>query len=223
MHIKTVQHDYDPDNPRTWPVVESLKQNDNGSDYCKSKLPPIGPAYDQPLMADMTLYKPMVRSDYHVNYGRTEVVHRLFVAYPFNFDLRGQLREYPHLPKADLEIWLKSVTKPTPDQTLHPATTAAATETNILSQSQPKSAIFSTVSPETAFQHIMKTLDDAKDSHLATNTKLESEVRQLRDQVLQGKEQASRTEQRIVRIKATYTNLFNEYNGIEKERQSATY
>ena len=51
-HIKTVKHDYNQQDPRTWPLIREISSTDNGIDYRKSRSVPAFLAYEQSLISD---------------------------------------------------------------------------------------------------------------------------------------------------------------------------
>ena len=88
---------YNPRDPRTWPLVRSVKL-ENGKDYRRSKtlLPFV--AYHAILMEDLAKQKPMQRFGKTLErgpliHGLSSDYHRLFQRFPFNFDRMGQLRK----------------------------------------------------------------------------------------------------------------------------------
>jgi hypothetical protein len=148
LHIKTVKHDYDADNPRTWPLIKDLTQTDNGSNYKKSRTPPARLAYAQENMDDMKQHSPLryaSKSSIGVPDSR-RWISKNFVDYPFNYDHKGKPRDHPHLRENEMGEWLKVATpkegpKPPP---------VGTTESDHVSH----------VSPEKAFEQIMQTLSD---------------------------------------------------------------
>lgn len=107
LHIRTIQYDYDAEDPRTWPLIKDVVQTEVNYDYRQTKPAPRFLAYEQSLMENLITHRPLVNK---VS-CRPNLVGRqikvMFADYPYNFDRFGELREFPHLPEEELKEWTK--------------------------------------------------------------------------------------------------------------------
>lgn len=203
------------DDPRTWPLMKDLTQTENGSNYRKSRIPPARLAYEQSIMADLVTLKPMIQADSKFIYRNHKAIKSLFIDYPFNFDSNGKLRKYPHLPEDDLAEWLKWSPKPiakswpgptpvpadlTPEDPLETASTHPPQV-----KEEPEVDPDTPVSPESAFQQIMKSLSDPKDKQSATIAQLEHELSETKNELSQQKKEAQDAVEKL----NTVTNDFH--------------
>jgi hypothetical protein len=107
MHIPTVRKLYDQKDPRTWPLIRKITSTEACVDYRRSKMPPRILAYEQSLMAELEPLWPMKNNRFVQRASDLKPVSYRFLYYPFNFDQEGTLREFPHLPSKDYQVWLK--------------------------------------------------------------------------------------------------------------------
>lgn len=111
LHAHAAQFDlhyigrYSTKDPRTWPLVRSVKLQ-NGKDYCKSKTPPPYVAYDALLMTDLVMHKPMHKIIQHQECQGEEGYSRGFQLYPFNFSRQGSLRKTEYIPPDEFNFWI---------------------------------------------------------------------------------------------------------------------
>jgi hypothetical protein len=176
MHIKTVVKDYDPNDPRTWPLIQDVDQTENGLDYRKSKTAPQLLGYEQSLVDDFVQHKPLK------NYGLSSYalpnkkrVNKGFRNYPLNFDRNGKLRKYPHILADELKEWVLAV------KSLTPVAKEESEPSKETSKEKVDNGDCQDVSPEGAYAEIMRTLTAPDTISTTVVADLEEELRKTKD------------------------------------------
>ncbi|KAI4624593.1 hypothetical protein J4E83_004269 [Alternaria metachromatica] len=200
MHMKTVTRKYDMHDPRTWPLVRATISTETGIDYGRSKVPPEYLVYEQALMKDNDQYRPLQgqRKKYSCGDETKGSMVNLFRYWPFNYNLKGELRGYPHIPPEEFEEWVshygRGVRTTTEEmdvkKTVDSATLDATTDTD---------------SSEEAINDIMKMLDSTDTVASSRVTELEEELDKTRKESLEANLRAGRATKHAAVIRDRYT------------------
>lgn len=107
LHIRTIQHDYDAEDPRTWPLIKDVVQTEVNYDYRQTKPAPRFLAYEQSLVENLITHRPLVNKVSCRPNMAGRQIKVMFADYPYNFDRFGELRDFPHLPEEELKEWTR--------------------------------------------------------------------------------------------------------------------
>ncbi|XPS92127.1 hypothetical protein M3J09_001533 [Ascochyta lentis] len=165
LHIRTVKQDYDAEDPRTWPLIKDVVQTEVNYDYRQTKPAPRFLAYDQSLMENLVTQGPLAsKASCRPNLAGYQI-KALFADYPFNFDRYGAMRNFPHLPAAELEEWMRLMRGTIPDTKYFPDVSPRPVKASDNSSSVQKNR---SVPSGKAFEPAMKASSEENPSTSAT-------------------------------------------------------
>jgi len=218
LHITMVKPDYDRDDPRTWPLIKNVCRTERELEIMKEEFPAVRLAYDQGITDYLRLLPPLKKTRWHLANACPDVSIR-FAGYPFNFDKEGVMRRYPHIPKAEYDEWMqlfgkRSADKPAVEKDAQPQESGQATTESA-----------EDISPQTAYEQIIKTFADTQHSTSTTISNLELELTNTKNACSIQVRRAELAERKVEHIRAFYKiemlkGADRRINGFNKELQS---
>ena len=181
MHMKMVTKKYDMYNPSTWPLVYRVVATDNATDYRKSRVPPEYMVYEQSLINELDELRPLCRQK-SAECGNGENMKILFHYYPLNYDRKGGLREYPHIPFDELEEWMSYCRRS------KLITTEKSDAKDVVQEDKNADTC-----PDAAYEEIMKTLTDSESASVVSISKVEEQLSCARKELRDAKESFENT------------------------------
>jgi hypothetical protein len=114
QNVKAADPDYDPDDPKTWPVITLEHVNQHILGYFGNTLLPPCVAYERKLIDMCVARNPDNYIEVECSDGITIVRSMYFHHFPFVYNIRGKKRNSEYMHADDYTSWVYGVTGKTP-------------------------------------------------------------------------------------------------------------
>jgi len=199
MHMKMVTKKYDMYDPSTWPLVYRVVATDNATDYRKSRVPPEYMVYEQSLINELDELRPLCRHK-SAYCGDGENMKMLFHYYPLNYDRKGGLREYPHIPFDELEEWMSYCRRS------KLITTEKSDAKDVVQEDKNADTC-----PDAAYGEIMKTLTEPGSASVVSIPKVEVQLISAQKELRDAKESFDNTRHVLSHNVESYRTAIQKY------------